>query len=157
MEMRDPSTAASRIYIGNLNENVTKSDIENQFRRYGNIRGIMTSRTFGFVQYDSEESANNAIQNEHDKMFFQRKIIVRNAVQGDKNAGGNNANANNDNSNRGQRPPWNQNKRNRGGGGNNNADKNRPMNNNDRDRSPLDRGKLFDFSLVSLVRKTTLF
>lgn len=88
--MRDPATASSRIYIGNLGENVLKSDIENIFRKYGNIRGIMLSRNFGFVQYESEESAKNAIANEHENKYFNRKLIVKNAMKGntDKNNSG---------------------------------------------------------------------
>lgn len=100
--MKDPATASSRIYIGNLGENVLKSEIENIFRKYGNIRGVLLSRNFGFVQYDLDESANNAIANENEKKYFNRKIIVRNAMKGsnnDKNAGGhiqsNQGNANN--------------------------------------------------------------
>lgn len=89
--MKDPATASSRIYIGNLAENVMKGEIENIFRKYGNIRGVLLSRNFGFVQYDSDESANNAIANENEQKYFNRKIIVRNAMKGnnnDKNIGG---------------------------------------------------------------------
>lgn len=93
--MKDPATASSRIYIGNLGENVMKSEIENIFRKYGNIRGVLLSRNFGFVQYDSDESANNAIANENEQKYFNRKIIVRNAMKGnsnDKNNVGHNQN-----------------------------------------------------------------
>lgn len=94
--MKDPATASSRIYIGNLGENVMKSEIENIFRKYGNIRGVLLSRNFGFVQYDSDESANNAIANENEQKYFNRKIIVRNAMKGnsnDKNNVGHNQNS----------------------------------------------------------------
>lgn len=100
--MKDPATASSRIYIGNLGENVLKSEIENIFRKYGTIRGVLLSRNFGFVQYESDECANNAIANENEQKYFNRKIIVRNAMKGnsnDKNSGGhsqnNQGNANN--------------------------------------------------------------
>lgn len=159
--MKDPATASSRIYIGNLGENVLKSDIENIFRKYGNIRGVLISRNFGFVQYETDESANNAIANENEQKYFNRKIIVRNAMksnnsdknlgqnnQGNANTGGNNfsnmnvcigsnkPSQNQDNSMRGGRAQWkNNNNRN-----NRNFDLSFNMQNG-RDRSPLDAGK----------------
>lgn len=166
--MKDPATASSRIYIGNLGENVSKSDIENIFRKYGIIRGVMLSRNFGFVQYDSDDSANNAIANENEKKYFNRKIIVRNAMKGNNNdkniggssqnnqgtinnnLGGNNSSANNmsvggnkgsqiqDSNLRGARPQWRNNRNIR------NTDTNMNMQNG-RDRSPLDGGNCVFF------------
>lgn len=74
--MRDPSTANCRLYLGNLELNTSKSDIQNIFSKYGNIKGIMISRNFGFVQYDNEQCVNIAIENEHQKMFKGRKMVV---------------------------------------------------------------------------------
>lgn len=74
--IRDPSTANCRIYVGNLKENTPKNDLQNIFGKYGNVRGIMVSRNFGFIQFDSEQSANNAIENENQKMYNGRKIAV---------------------------------------------------------------------------------
>lgn len=170
--MKDPATASSRIYIGNLGENVMKSEIENIFRKYGNIRGVLLSRNFGFVQYDSDESANNAIANENEQKYFNRKIIVRNAMKGnnnDKNIGGQCQN-NQGNANNNANAPKNignignsANNMNVGIGGNkgnpdnnmrggrpqwrNNNRNNRNMDSNlnmqnGRDRSPLDGGNL---------------
>lgn len=76
ISIRDPSTANCRIYVGNLKENTPKNDLQNIFSNYGNIRGIMVSRNFGFIQFDSEQSANNAIENENQKMYNGRKIAV---------------------------------------------------------------------------------
>lgn len=80
--MKDPTTASSRIYLGNIGENANRNEIENIFRKYGNIRGVLVSRNFGFVQFENDESANNAIANEHDNKYFGRKIIVKNAIGG---------------------------------------------------------------------------
>lgn len=74
--MRDPSTANCRIYLGNLEVNTSKSEIQNIFSKYGNIKGVLISRNFGFVQYENEQCVNNAIENEHQKMFKGRKMIV---------------------------------------------------------------------------------
>lgn len=173
--MKDPATASSRIYIGNLGENVLKSEIENIFRKYGNIRGVLLSRNFGFVQYESDESANNAISNENEQKYFNRKIIVRNAMKGnniDKNTGNHNqnnqANASNvcgpknvgsgNNTNNmnigigGNKPSQNQDNNMRAGRpqwrNNNRNNRNADISfgvQNGRDRSPLETGNLKTF------------
>lgn len=74
--MNDPSTVNCRIYVGNLKENTSKPELQNIFGKYGSIRGIMLSRNFGFIQFENETSANNAIENENQKMYNGRKINV---------------------------------------------------------------------------------
>lgn len=74
--MNDPSTVNCRIYVGNIKENTPKSELQNIFAKYGTIRGVMFSRNFGFVQFDSEASANNAIENENQKVYNGRKLVV---------------------------------------------------------------------------------
>lgn len=75
--MRDPTTASSRIYVGSLSEQATEAQLEDLFSKYGPIRGIMISKGYGFVQFETDESAQNAIQNENQQMFLNRKLIVR--------------------------------------------------------------------------------
>lgn len=58
--IRDPNTVNCRIYVGNLKENTPKNELQSIFSKYGNIRGVMVSRNFGFVQFDSE--ANQIMQ-----------------------------------------------------------------------------------------------
>lgn len=77
--IRDPSTANCRIYVGNLKENTQKNDLQNIFSKYGHILGVMISRNFGFIQFENEQSANNAIDNENQKMYNGRKIAVSKA------------------------------------------------------------------------------
>lgn len=84
--MRDPKTANSRIYIGNIPEN-SRSEIEEHFSKFGQIIGVILNRGFGFIQFDSEECATNAIKSEDGSQFMGRKLIVRNAQQN--NNGGN--------------------------------------------------------------------
>lgn len=74
--IRDPSTVNCRIYVGNLKENTPKNELQSIFSKYGNIRGVMVSRNFGFIQFDSETNANNAIEHENQKMYNGRKITV---------------------------------------------------------------------------------
>lgn len=74
--LRDPNTANCRIYVGNLKENTTKMELQNIFEKYGNIQGIMVSRNFGFIQFNNEQCANKAIENEHQQMYNNRRIVV---------------------------------------------------------------------------------
>lgn len=80
-QMRDPGTASSRIYVGNLSESVTSPDLTAHFAKYGTIRGVLINRGFGFIQFDTESGANAAIQGENNGKFQGRKIMVRNAVK----------------------------------------------------------------------------
>ncbi|XP_037043725.1 nuclear receptor coactivator 5 [Bradysia coprophila] len=84
--MRDPSTASSRIYIGNIPEGVSQQDIQNKFSKYGLIRGVLLNRGFGFVQFDIDNCANQAIQHENGSQLNGRKLNVRNAMKNKPNA-----------------------------------------------------------------------
>lgn len=145
--MRDPATENSRVYVGNLLENITSPDLTTHFSKYGVIRGVLINRGFGFIQFENDASAKSAIQNENNTIFQGRKIIVRNAVKnptpaaaGGPQVGGlttqklplQPTEAIGQDLNRTARPqPWNNRKNNRPG----------PSNiNNDRDRSPLGGG-----------------
>lgn len=77
--MRDPATASSRIYIGNIAETVVVDNLEQKFRAHGNILGLVLQRGFGFIQFETEEQAHTAIQKEHGNMFYGRKLNVRQA------------------------------------------------------------------------------
>ncbi|ESN94806.1 hypothetical protein HELRODRAFT_193795 [Helobdella robusta] len=59
---KDPKMIASRIYIGNMptDGSVTKEDVENIFKKYGKIIGLLLMPSYAFIQFDNEESANKA-------------------------------------------------------------------------------------------------
>lgn len=78
--MKNPATASSRIYIGNLMEQVTSGDLEERFKTYGTILGLVLQRGFGFIQYENDAEAQAAIKSEHTALFFGRKLNVRQAV-----------------------------------------------------------------------------
>ncbi|KAK5642265.1 hypothetical protein RI129_008432 [Pyrocoelia pectoralis] len=78
--MKNPATASSRIYIGNLMEQVTSGDLEERFKTYGTILGLVLQRGFGFIQYETDAQAQAAIKSEHTALFFGRKLNVRQAV-----------------------------------------------------------------------------
>lgn len=82
--MRDPSTAPSRIYVGNLPDVITTAELTNQFSKHGTIRGIVINRGFGFIQFLNDNSATSAIQQENGLFYQGRKLSVRTAVKNPK-------------------------------------------------------------------------
>ncbi|CAO1400007.1 unnamed protein product [Diamesa serratosioi] len=79
--MRDPNTTDSRIYVGHLNESVTKEILEFKFSMYGNIQGFLrTQPGFCFIQYDQPSSAANAITNEDGSVLNNNRILVKSAA-----------------------------------------------------------------------------
>ncbi|XP_063973875.1 nuclear receptor coactivator 5 [Diachasmimorpha longicaudata] len=76
--LKDPATANSRIFIGNLQtDDMTKMDLEEHFSKYGLIIGSLMNRGFGFVQFENEAAAQDAIKNEAGQMFRGRRIDVK--------------------------------------------------------------------------------
>ncbi|KAK3919812.1 Nuclear receptor coactivator 5 [Frankliniella fusca] len=79
LNMKDPSTASSRIFVGSIpHENVGRQDIEDAFSRFGKVTGVLLNRGFGFVQFENERSAIDAI-NEPDIIFKGRRLDVKQA------------------------------------------------------------------------------
>lgn len=77
--MKDPTTAHSRIYIGNIAETVVAENLEQKFKVHGKILGLVLQRGFGFIQYQNEFQAKQAIEAEHGSAFFGRKLNVKQA------------------------------------------------------------------------------
>nr|CAD7449792.1 unnamed protein product [Timema bartmani] len=79
--MNDPTTANARVYVGNLPvADISKKDLEDRFRKHGSVLGVtLNNRGFGFVQYEDEESALDAIKLENGANFKGKKIEVNQA------------------------------------------------------------------------------
>ncbi|KAK6125149.1 hypothetical protein DH2020_041115 [Rehmannia glutinosa] len=82
---RDPITRKNSIgnlFVKNLHESITSSRLQEIFSKYGTIlsckvveeKGI--SRGFGFVQFDSEDSAMAAVNALHDTVLEGKKLYV---------------------------------------------------------------------------------
>ncbi|KAJ1529516.1 hypothetical protein ONE63_006289 [Megalurothrips usitatus] len=79
LNMKDPSTASSRIFVGSIpHENVGRQDIEDAFAKFGKVTGVLLNRGFGFVQFENERSAMDAI-NDQDIVFRGRRLDVKQA------------------------------------------------------------------------------
>lgn len=76
-----------KLYVGNLTFNTTEQDLEAQFSRYGQVNStsIITdrdtgrSRGFAFVELDSRESAQAAIDALNGKELDGRALTVNEA------------------------------------------------------------------------------
>ncbi|XP_018393900.1 PREDICTED: hybrid signal transduction histidine kinase L [Cyphomyrmex costatus] len=87
--LKDPATASSRIFIGHLQtDDITKLELEEHFAKYGIVIASVINRGFGFVQFEEEQSAQNAIQKENGAMFKGRRIDVRPAKKDTQSSGG---------------------------------------------------------------------
>ncbi|KAF0989138.1 hypothetical protein HZS_5667, partial [Henneguya salminicola] len=74
-----------RVFIGNLpSENITKDTLKNIFAQYGSYLDCSIYKNFGFVQYNDEQSANNAVQGTNKTMMFDRRLDVKIATVGRK-------------------------------------------------------------------------
>lgn len=75
--LKDPATVSSRIFVGHLQtDDMTKHELEEHFSKYGTVVGSAINRGFGFVQFEEEQSAQKAIQNENGAMFKGRRIGI---------------------------------------------------------------------------------
>ncbi|CAG0880163.1 unnamed protein product [Cyprideis torosa] len=62
---QDPQAINSRVFVGNLNTfQVSKSDLERIFQRYGRIAGISMHRGYAFVQFTNPFDARSACMGE---------------------------------------------------------------------------------------------
>ncbi|XP_063535280.1 nuclear receptor coactivator 5 [Cydia strobilella] len=77
--MKDRSTSHLRIYVGGITENATVDDMYDHFIQFGQINGIVVNRNFGFVQFDTEPSAKQAIAGADGSIFMGKTINVRTA------------------------------------------------------------------------------
>ena len=86
-EPRVVEVSSGRLYIGNLDYNVTDEELEDLFKGFGNVVSaeIVTnqktdrSKGFAFVEMSTIEEARRAVEILHDKDFMGRKITVTGA------------------------------------------------------------------------------
>lgn len=76
-----------RLYVGNLPFETTEEDLSEMFQSFGQVvsaklitdRETGRSRGFGFVELDTEEAAQNAIQEKDGSTVGSRQITVNEA------------------------------------------------------------------------------
>lgn len=77
--MKDRATSHLRIYVGGLLESATVDELYEHFIQFGQINGIVINRNFGFVQFDEESSAQDAILKANGSIFQGKSINVKTA------------------------------------------------------------------------------
>ena len=76
-----------KLYVGNLSYQMTDADLESTFAAFGAVnsakiimdRETNRSKGFGFVEFDSKEEAETAIENLNGKEVSGRSIVVNEA------------------------------------------------------------------------------
>ena len=75
---------STKLFVGSIPWKATDQDLNELFANYGNVlsANILTdretgrSRGFGFVEMESDDEAQAAIANLHEKDFMGRNIVV---------------------------------------------------------------------------------
>lgn len=76
--LSNPKTAQNRVYVGGLAPEATPSLLNIKFSVHGKILGLSRKGpTFCFIEYNSEASAQKAIESENGTTFCGRKIVVK--------------------------------------------------------------------------------
>ncbi|KAH8379649.1 hypothetical protein KR009_006340 [Drosophila setifemur] len=75
---KDPTLVKNRIFVGNL-PTCTREELVSICLPYGNVLGSMVQKNYGFVQFESEETANKAASALHKSTFKSKILTVRNA------------------------------------------------------------------------------
>ena len=71
----DPHSIRCRIFLGNLStEKMSRDEVGDIFSQYGKVTAISLHAHFGFVQYEDERSADNAVAKENGKMYYGKKL-----------------------------------------------------------------------------------
>jgi len=78
---------AKKLYVGNLNYEITDSDLQNLFGPFGTVQSAQVimdrdtgrSKGFGFVEMNSSDEAEAAITGLHDKENNGRRLTVNEA------------------------------------------------------------------------------
>ncbi|KJP87167.1 hypothetical protein AK88_03214 [Plasmodium fragile] len=75
------SESISRIYVGNLPSHVTQRDVENEFRKYGNIQKCDVKKTvsgaaFAFIEFEDARDAADAIKEKDGCDYGGNKLRV---------------------------------------------------------------------------------
>merc|ERR1712241_1026256 len=74
---QDPQAVNSRIFVGNLNTfQVTKTDVEKVFQRYGRIAGISMHKGYAFVQFANPFDARSACLGEDGRTISGQVVDV---------------------------------------------------------------------------------
>jgi len=71
------SSLRCRVFVGNLaTDKVTKQEVEDLFSKFGRVASISLHNNFGFVQFDKENAADEAVLEMHGTTLHEKRIDV---------------------------------------------------------------------------------
>jgi RNA recognition motif-containing protein len=71
----DPHSVRCRVFVGNLaTEKMSRQELEEIFNKYGHISGCSLHANYGFVQFDVEKAADEAVAKEDGRMLHSKKV-----------------------------------------------------------------------------------
>lgn len=74
----DPKMMNARVFIGNLAaDRVSRQDVVKLFEPHGKVLGVSLHKSYGFVQFENEESAKNAVKSINGKMVEGLRVGER--------------------------------------------------------------------------------
>eukprot|EP00126_Sphaerothecum_destruens_P012557 Sdes_comp21518_c0_seq1m20132 len=69
----------SRLYIGRINHEARERDIERHFDKFGKVRELHLKNGFGFIEFEDQRDADDAVYELNGKEFFGDRLIVEHA------------------------------------------------------------------------------
>ena len=75
----------TNVYIKNLNPKVTEKDVDEKFKQFGKITSLVLmqnktiNKAFGFINYETPEEAQKAVENLNDVEFMGERLYVSKA------------------------------------------------------------------------------
>ncbi|CAH8462766.1 serine arginine-rich splicing factor, variant 2 [Schistosoma haematobium] len=69
----------SRVYVGRIPPRCCERDIERFFKGYGRLRDIVLKNGYGFVEFDNEKDADDAVYDLHGRDLRGERLIVEHA------------------------------------------------------------------------------
>lgn len=74
----DPKMMNARVFIGNLAaDRVSRQDVVKLFEPHGKVLGVSLHKSYGFVQFENEESAKDAVKAINGKMVEGLRVGER--------------------------------------------------------------------------------
>ena len=71
----DAKSIRCRLFIGNLNtDSLARQELEDIFGKHGRIVGCSLHNGFGFIQYEKESEADEAVKKQHGTIIKERRV-----------------------------------------------------------------------------------
>ena len=64
-----PHMQRARLFVGNVDQRIHRSELRRLFARYGEVMGVSVHKGYAFVQMDRERHANDAIVGEDNRIL----------------------------------------------------------------------------------------